>query len=65
VNPDTISTVKKACSIPLIVGGGIRSSETLQKIFDCGADTAVVGTIIEKQPELLSEMMKVVRSNSK
>lgn len=65
VNPDTISAVKKACSIPLIVGGGIRSSETLQKIFDCGADIAVVGTIIEKQPELLSEMMKVVRSNSK
>ena len=61
VNPEIISAVKKSCSIPLIVGGGIRSCESLRNVFDSGADIAVVGTIIEKNPELLSEMMKVVR----
>lgn len=59
VNPDIISSVKKSCSIPLIVGGGIRSCDTLRRVYECGADIAVVGTIIEKQPELLSEMMAV------
>ncbi len=62
VNPDIISRVKKACSIPIIVGGGIRTPEVLNQIFDCGADIAVIGTIIEKQPNLLSEMMSVIKN---
>ncbi|MCQ2960472.1 MAG: geranylgeranylglyceryl/heptaprenylglyceryl phosphate synthase [Bacteroidales bacterium] len=61
VNPEIITRVKKACSIPIIVGGGIRTPETLQQIYESGADIAVVGTIIEKQPNLLSEMMAVTK----
>lgn len=61
VNPEIITRVKQVCSIPIIVGGGIKTPESLQKVFDCGADIAVIGTIIEKEPQLLSEMMKVVR----
>lgn len=61
VNPEIISRVKKACSIPLIVGGGIRTTESLREVLECGADIAVVGTIIEKQPELLPAMMAVVK----
>ncbi len=61
VNPEVISRVKKACTIPVIVGGGIRTTETLQQIYDCGADIAVIGTIIEKQPDLLHNMMEIVR----
>ena len=61
VNPEIISRVKKACTIPIIVGGGIRTTETLQQIYDCGADIAVIGTIIEKQPDLLHNMMEIVR----
>ena len=60
VNPEIISRVKKVCSIPLIVGGGIRTPETLRQVYENGADIAVIGTIIEKQPTLLSEMMAVV-----
>lgn len=63
VNPNTIKKVRHACSIPLIVGGGIRTPETLRIVFECGADIAVVGTIIEEQPELLSQMMNVVKQS--
>ncbi len=61
VNPEIITRVKQVCSIPIIVGGGIKTPEALQKVFDCGADIAVIGTIIEKDPQLLSEMMKVAK----
>ncbi|MBP5584256.1 MAG: geranylgeranylglyceryl/heptaprenylglyceryl phosphate synthase [Bacteroidales bacterium] len=61
VNPEIIKRVKQSCSIPIIVGGGIKTPETLQQIYECGADIAVIGTIIEKQPTLLSEMMAVVK----
>ncbi|MDR2962277.1 MAG: geranylgeranylglyceryl/heptaprenylglyceryl phosphate synthase [Bacteroidales bacterium] len=55
-----IAAVKQHCSVPLIVGGGIRSVEDLQRVFTAGADIAVVGTSIEKSPALLEDMMKVV-----
>lgn len=59
VNPITIAQIKKHCSIPLIVGGGIRTTEALQQVYDSGADIAVIGTIIEKDPTLLSAMKAV------
>jgi len=62
VNPITIAQIKKHCSIPLIVGGGIRTTEALQQVYDSGADIAVIGTIIEKDPTLLSAM-KAVANN--
>lgn len=63
VNPDIISGIANNCSIPIIVGGGIRTTEALETVFDAGANIAVVGTIIEKKPELLAEMMKVVNND--
>ena len=61
VNPQTITRVKKACAIPLIVGGGIKTPEDMRQVYKSGADIAVIGTIIEKQPELLVEMKKVAK----
>lgn len=61
VNPETIARVKKACSIPLIVGGGIKTPEDLRQVYESGADIAVIGTIIEKQPEILVEMKEVAK----
>ncbi|MDT0687984.1 geranylgeranylglyceryl/heptaprenylglyceryl phosphate synthase [Autumnicola psychrophila] len=42
-----ISEVKKTVTIPLIVGGGIRSKEQLQEAYDAGADIVVIGTAFE------------------
>lgn len=47
VSEEIISEVKKAIKVPLIVGGGIRSTVQLEKAFRAGADLAVIGTALE------------------
>lgn len=52
VNPKIISEVKKNISIPLIVGGGIRSKEQLNTAYNNGADLVVIGTAFENNIDL-------------
>lgn len=52
VRRETISAVRAAVSVPLIVGGGLRSPEAVDQAFAAGADIAVVGTAIEQTPDL-------------
>ncbi len=47
VNSRLISAVKKHIAIPLIVGGGIKTKEQLNKAYKNGADLVVVGTAFE------------------
>ncbi|MCB8963482.1 MAG: geranylgeranylglyceryl/heptaprenylglyceryl phosphate synthase [Bacteroidales bacterium] len=59
VNPvpaDLIKQVKSEISIPLIVGGGLRSSSQINAAFEAGASIVVLGNGIEKNPELLSQI---------
>ncbi len=51
----TIEAVKESISIPLAVGGGIRTKNDVERIFHAGADLIVLGNGCEKNPELLSE----------
>ncbi|MDQ3072198.1 MAG: geranylgeranylglyceryl/heptaprenylglyceryl phosphate synthase [Bacteroidota bacterium] len=53
IPPQMISAVKDNISIPLIVGGGIRTKKALQDACNAGADVIVVGNAIESDPELL------------
>jgi phosphoglycerol geranylgeranyltransferase len=48
VPPRIIRAVKKEISIPLIVGGGIRTPKTAKAAVKAGADIVVTGTIIEE-----------------
>lgn len=52
-----IRAVKDSISIPLIVGGGIRSIEQAELAWEAGADVVVIGTVIEKSPELFDEFI--------
>ncbi|HSQ45529.1 MAG TPA: geranylgeranylglyceryl/heptaprenylglyceryl phosphate synthase [Lutibacter sp.] len=47
VNSQLISAVKQHISIPLIVGGGIKTKEQLHNAYENGADLVVVGTAFE------------------
>jgi len=47
VPANIIRAVKRALSIPLIVGGGIRSAADASAVLDAGADIVVTGTIAE------------------
>ncbi len=48
VSSEIINAVKKSLSIPVIVGGGIRSTQQLQLSYEAGADLVVVGTAFEE-----------------
>lgn len=53
VSTAMISEVKASIDVPLIVGGGIRTVEQAEQIYQAGADIVVVGTAIEKNTEKL------------
>lgn len=57
VSPDMIGAVRQQVSVPLVIGGGIRTPEAVREKFDAGADVVVVGNAIEKDPALLAEMV--------
>jgi phosphoglycerol geranylgeranyltransferase len=57
-----ISKVKENISIPLIVGGGIRTPEQALASCSAGADVIVVGNAIEKDYSCLKEIAYAIHS---
>lgn len=55
-----VTAVRKSTSIPLIIGGGIRTPECAAKIARAGADVIVIGNILEKDPAFLSQFAEAV-----
>lgn len=64
VSAEMIREVKRNISLPLIVGGGIRSGEMAEEICKAGADIIVVGNVLEKEPESLLEISLAVHANN-
>jgi putative glycerol-1-phosphate prenyltransferase len=58
INKQLISEVKKNISVPLIVGGGIRTAIQTRQIFEAGADIIVIGTVAEESPDMVFEIAK-------
>jgi len=59
---ETIKQVKKALTIPLIVGGGLNTTQKIKDACDAGADLIVIGNALEKDPMLLSEFTQAIRN---
>lgn len=55
VGLDMVKSIRKKISLPLIVGGGITSTGKAREVYQAGADMIVVGSALEKQPELVRE----------
>ena len=51
VAPTIIETVRPFVSVPLIVGGGIRTPLQMVQAFNAGADMVVIGNHLEQYPE--------------
>jgi putative glycerol-1-phosphate prenyltransferase len=47
VSDDMLRTIAQRCSLPIIVGGGIRTPEDARKKVEAGASFVVTGTITE------------------
>ncbi|WP_338081497.1 geranylgeranylglyceryl/heptaprenylglyceryl phosphate synthase [Aestuariivivens sediminis] len=56
--PDLISAVKNELNIPLIVGGGVRNKDQLEKALNAGADMVVIGTAFEENESFFYELRK-------
>jgi len=50
-----IRSVRDNISVPLAVGGGIRTKKEVEDIFGAGADLIILGNGCEKDPDLLVE----------
>ena len=59
VSTQFIKSVSQAVSIPVIAGGGVKTSKNLKSIFEAGANVAVVGNALESNPKLILQLLKV------
>ncbi|MFC4723132.1 geranylgeranylglyceryl/heptaprenylglyceryl phosphate synthase [Geojedonia litorea] len=59
VPPKIIKAVKQELTIPLIVGGGIRSKQQLNLAYNSGADLVVIGTAFEENEDFFDEIKKL------
>lgn len=59
VDPRMISAIKQHISIPLIIGGGVRTPEAAAAAREAGADIIITGTLLE-QCDDLSRLKAVV-----
>ncbi|MCL1984148.1 MAG: geranylgeranylglyceryl/heptaprenylglyceryl phosphate synthase [Methanomassiliicoccaceae archaeon] len=62
VPPEMITAVKQILSVPLIVGGGIRTPEAAEAARIAGADAVVTGTFVERCSDNC-ELMKVIKAS--
>lgn len=62
INDILIRKVKSSIHIPLIVGGGIHSTDDLMKVYKAGADIAVVGNALENNLNSLKALVEVRNS---
>jgi len=62
VPPGMIKMVKSMVSIPLIVGGGIRSGEQVKKIVVAGADVVVTGNVTEEEGNMRDKLRELVKN---
>jgi len=58
INSDLIKNLKAELSIPLIVGGGIKTIEDMQTYAQSGANVVVIGTLFEKNEDLIPKFYK-------
>jgi putative glycerol-1-phosphate prenyltransferase len=62
ISGSMISRVRESISVPLIIGGGIRTPEQALESCRAGADMIVVGNAIEKDPAVIKEIAMAVHS---
>ncbi|MDQ3108641.1 MAG: geranylgeranylglyceryl/heptaprenylglyceryl phosphate synthase [Bacteroidota bacterium] len=57
-----VSSVTKNISIPVITGGGLKTTEEITERCAAGADVIVIGNILEEKPELLKTFCETIHT---
>ena len=51
-----IKKIKLSTNLPVIVGGGVKSIDELENIYDSGANLVVIGNKIEEDVDFLLDL---------
>jgi phosphoribosylformimino-5-aminoimidazole carboxamide ribotide isomerase len=59
VNGEIVSAIARAYpDLPIQIGGGIRSAETIEAYLKAGVDYVIIGTKAVKEPDFVTEMCR-------
>jgi phosphoglycerol geranylgeranyltransferase len=61
ISTELVREVKRNISVPLIVGGGLKSPQQIFEIAKAGADIIVVGNAVENNPDILEPLVKALK----
>jgi len=53
-----VEEIVKSVSVPVQFGGGVRTIEAVDRLFEIGVDRVIVGTVAVEEPLLFEEMVK-------
>lgn len=59
ISANMISQVKENLTIPLIIGGGLKTITEVETVLNAGADVAVIGNRIEENVDFLLDLMNI------
>ena len=58
VNIQAVKKILETVSIPLELGGGIRTAESVKEILDIGVSRVIIGTKAVERPEFMRELIE-------
>ncbi|HEY3386023.1 MAG TPA: geranylgeranylglyceryl/heptaprenylglyceryl phosphate synthase [Saprospiraceae bacterium] len=64
ISAEMIAAVRGTVSLPLIVGGGIRTAEQAKENIEAGADVIVVGNAFEHDPSLMIDISATIHAHN-
>lgn len=64
ISSEMIAAVRGTVSLPLIVGGGIRTAEKAKENIEAGADVIVVGNAFEHDPSLMIDISATIHAHN-
>ncbi len=53
---DTVGSIRRVLSLPMLVGGGVRKADDAAALLDAGADKVSANTAAVERPELIDEL---------
>ena len=53
-NLDVIRSIADAVSVPVQMGGGVRTVESVQEVLDSGVDRVMLGTVAVRDPDIVT-----------
>jgi phosphoglycerol geranylgeranyltransferase len=56
ISTEVIEKVRSFVTRPIVIGGGIKTADGVQKAWDAGADVVVVGNVLETDPAFLATL---------